>query len=126
MTTVEELEALLEVENIHSSHFEAWERQATHPLAKMAFCLAADKEINHVRWVKLLIEIARTKGRGDDIGVSRDQLEFWVDDESSESASYERMLAHVDEPWIRVVLKQLAHDEETNAGLLREVLTAAP
>lgn len=124
MTTLSELEKLLDVENIHSSHFEEWEKGATDPLAKMAFRLAADKEINHVRWVKLLLEIARAKERGQDIGVSRDQLGYWVEDESSEGRSYTRMLPRVEEPWIRLVLKQLAHDEETNAQLLREVLAA--
>lgn len=122
MTSVSELEELLDVEEVHSSHFEEWEKQATHPLARMAFRLAADKEINHVRWVKLLIAIAKSKEKGDHVGVSRDQLVYWVDDESSEGASYERMLSQVEEPWIRLVLRQLAHDEETNAQLLRDVL----
>lgn len=124
MTTVSELEELLEVENIHSGHFEAWEQKASDPLAKMAFRLAADKEINHVRWVKLLIEIAQAKEGGHGVGATRDELAFWVDDESSEGASYQRMMAQVEEPWIRLVLRQLAHDEVTNADLLREVLAA--
>ncbi len=51
ITSVSDLEELLSVEEIHSSHFESWEKQATDPLARMAFRLAADKEINHVRWV---------------------------------------------------------------------------
>lgn len=125
MTTVSELEELLEVENIHSGHFEAWERKAKDPFAKMAFRLAADKELNHVRWVKLLIEIATAKERGGEIGATRDELAFWVEDESSEGASYRRMLAQVEEPWIRLVRQQLAHDEGTNADLLREVLAAS-
>ncbi len=58
------------------------------------------------------------------MGVSRDELVFWVDDESSEGASYERMLARVSEPWIQLVLRPLAHDEGTNAQLLRDVLQA--
>ena len=90
----------------------------------MAFLLAADKEIDHVRWVKLLIEIARAQERGEDVGVGRDELAFWVEDESSEGASYERMRSRVEEPWIQLVLKQLAHDEETNADFLRDVLPA--
>lgn len=126
MTSVAELEDLLDVENIHSGHFEEWERRATDPLAKMAFRLAADKELNHVRWVKLLIELARAKERGGELGVTRDELSFWVDDESSEGRSYERLLPQVEEPWIRLVLRQLAHDEDTNAELLRTVLAAAP
>ncbi len=124
MTSVSDLEDLLDVEEIHSGHFEEWEKKATHPLARMAFRLAADKEINHVRWVKLLIEIARAKEKGEEIGVGRDELAFWVEDESSEGASYERMRSRVEEPWIQLVLKQLAHDEETNADLIRDVLTA--
>lgn len=125
MTSVSELEELLDVENIHSSHFEDWEKVATDPLAKMAFRLAADKERNHVRWVKLLIEIARAKERGTELGVARDDLAFWVEDESSEGRSYTRMLPRVEEPWIRLVLRQLAHDEDTNAEILRTVLTSA-
>lgn len=125
-TSVSELEELLSVEEIHSSHFEEWERRATDPLAKMAFRLAADKELNHVRWVKLLIQIAKAKGRGSDIGVGRADLEFWVEDEASEGQSYGRFLTTDREPWIRAVVQQLAHDETTNADLLRQVLVAAP
>ena len=124
MTSVSDLEELLDVEEIHSSHFEEWEKKATHPLARIAFRLAADKEINHVRWVKLLIEIASAQAKVEDVGVGRDELAFWVEDESSEGASYERMRSRVVEPWIQLVLKQLAHDEETNADLLRDVLAA--
>lgn len=126
MTSVSELEELLDVENIHSSHFEDWEKRATHPLAKMAFRLAADKEINHVRWVKLLVEIAEAEERGEDLGVTADELAFWVEDESNEGKSYARMLARVEEPWVRLVLRQLAHDEDTNAEILRAVLAAVP
>lgn len=126
MTSVSELEELLDVENIHSGHFEEWERRATDPLAKMAFRLAADKELNHVRWVKLLIELAKSTEKGADLGVTRDELSFWVQDESSEGRSYESMIPRVPEPWIRLVLRQVAHDEDTNADLLRSVLAAAP
>ena len=123
MTSVGELEELLDVENIHSEHFEEWERKADDPLAKMAFRLAADKELNHVRWVKLLIEIAMEKEHGREPGVTRDELAFWVADESNEGESYERLMPRVEEPWIRLVLRQLAHDEHTNAEILRTVLS---
>jgi len=124
MTKVSDLEELLAVEEIHAGHFEEWERRATEPLAKMAFRLAADKEANHVRWVRLLIELAKAKARGREVGVSKDQLVYWIEDESGEAGSYERFLGRADEPWVRLVVRQLAHDEETNAQLLREVLAA--
>lgn len=126
MTSVSELEELLAVEEIHSSHFEEWERRATHPVAKVAFRLAADKELNHVRWVKLLIELAKAKELGQDLGVGRGDLAFWVEDEAREGKSYERFLSRAEEPWIRAVVGQLAHDETTNADLLRQVLAADP
>lgn len=126
MTNVSTLEDMLSVEEIHSSHFEEWERRATHPLARMAFRLAADKERNHERWVRLLIEIAKAREHGEDFGVGRDELAFWVQDEASEGASYDGLIRAAEEPWIRMVLRQLAHDEETNSQLLQQVLEAAP
>ncbi len=125
MTSVSELEELLYVERIHADHFNDWEKRATHPLAKMAFRLAADKERNHIGWVELMIEIARTKKRGEDPGVSRHDLEFWIEDEDGEGDSYERLARRVEEPWIRAALKQMGHDEVTNAQLLKEVLVVA-
>jgi hypothetical protein len=126
MTGVSTLQELLAVEEIHSSHFEDWERRAVHPLAKMAFRLAADKERNHERWVRLLIEIAKTRRGGEDLGVSREELEAWIEDEASEARSYERLIPEVHESWVRIVLTQLAHDEATNSDLLKQVLAAAP
>jgi len=125
MTTVSELEELLTVERIHAGHFEAWADRATDPTAKMVFRLAADKEKNHVGWVELMIEIAKAKRRGADLGVARDELEFWVRDEGSEAASYGRMASRVEEPWIRAALKQMGHDETTNAELLEGLLARA-
>lgn len=126
MTELSELEHLLSVEEIHTSHFEEWSKRATHPLAKMAFRLAADKEANHIRWVALLIEIAKAKGRGEDLGVTRGELEYWIDDERGEGESYESLARRADEPWVQAVLRQIANDEATNAQLLQEVLRAAP
>ncbi len=125
MTSVSELEELLYVERIHADHFNGWEKRATHPLAKMAFRLAADKERNHIGWVELMIEIARAKKRGEDLGVSRSDLELWIEDEDGEGESYERLARRVTEPWIRTALKQMGHDEATNAQLLKEVLAVA-
>lgn len=126
MTTMRELEELLGVERIHAGHFEGWAERATDPLAKMVFRLAADKERNHVGWVELMMEIAKAKRLCRDLGVSREDLEFWIRDEGSEGASYERLLETVDEPWIRAALRQMAHDETTNAQLLQGLLAAAP
>lgn len=126
MTELSELEHMLGVEEIHTSHFEEWEKNATHPLAKMAFRLAADKEANHIRWVRLLIELAKAKARGEDLGVTRGELEFWISDEDGEGDSYESLARRVEEPWIRMVLRQIANDEATNARLLQEVLAVAP
>lgn len=122
MTSVSELEELLNVEKIHANHFDEWEKQATHPLAKMVYRLAADKERNHIGWVELMIELAKTRKRGDHLGVSRSELEYWIEDEAGEGESYERLARRVEEPWIRAALKQMGHDEVTNAELLKEVL----
>lgn len=124
MTSVSELEELLYVEKIHANHFDEWEKQATDPLAKMVFRLAADKERNHIGWVELMIELAKARKRGD-LGVSRSELEYWIEDEAGEGESYERLARRVEEPWIRVALKQMGHDEVTNAELLKEVLATA-
>jgi len=124
MTTLSELDELLTVERIHAGHFEEWERHATDPLAKMVFRVAANKERNHVRWVELMIDLARSK-RGRDLGVSKDELEYWVRDEASEASSYEHMAARVEEPWIKAALTQMGQDEATNARLLGELLQAA-
>ncbi|MGQ0797583.1 MAG: hypothetical protein ACT4OI_06965 [Methanobacteriota archaeon] len=124
MTTVSELEELLAVERIHAEHLEAWERRATDPLARMVFRVAADKERNHVRWVELMIDLARS-GRGRDVGVSRDDLEYWVHDEASEGSTYQRLAERVEEPWIQAALTQMGHDEATNAHLLEELLKRA-
>lgn len=122
MTTISDLEELLCVERIHAGHFEEWAKRATDPTAKMVFRLAADKERNHVGWVELLIAIAKAKGKGKDLGVTRDDLAYWVQDEGSEGASYERLMAKTEEPWVRAALRQMAHDETTNAELLDELL----
>ncbi len=124
MTSVAELEELLSVERIHAGHFEAWERRATDPLARMVFRVAADKERNHVRWVELMIDLARSK-KGRDVGVPRDDLETWVRDEASEASNYERLASRVVEPWIKAALTQMGHDEETNARLLQKLLRTA-
>ena len=124
MTTVSELEELLNVERIHAEHFEAWAERATDPMARIVFRLARDKEKNHIGWVELMIEIAKVRRRGADLGVARDELEYWVRDEGSEGASYDRLAARVEEPWVRAALTQMGHDETTNAKLLEELLAA--
>ena len=124
MTTIEELEHLLYVEEIHAGHFSEWEKRATDPLARMVFRLAADKEANHIRWVRLMIEIAKAKRHGRDIGVPTGDLEYWVADEDGEGEEYERLAGRAEEPWVRAALRQMGHDEATNADLLRELLTA--
>ncbi len=48
--------------------------------------LAADKEANHVEWVKALLQIARSKKSGNELAVSKSDLEHWVDDENNERA----------------------------------------
>jgi hypothetical protein len=58
--------------------------------------------------------------------VSRSELEYWIEDETGDGDSYERLARRVEEPWIRAALKQMGHDEVTNADLLKEVLAAAP
>jgi hypothetical protein len=121
MTTISELEELLNVERVHAEHFDEWARRATDPTAKMVFRLAADKERNHVGWVELMIDLARSR-KGRDLGVTRDELEYWVRDEASEGSSYERFAARVDEPWVRAALTQMGHDEATNASLLEGLL----
>ncbi len=124
MTKLSELEELLAVEEIHAGHFEEWEKRATDPLARMVFRLAADKEKNHIGWVRLMIDIAKSRNHGKDPGVSRGELEFWVDDESGEGSSYETLAARVEEPWIKAALGQMAHDETTNARLFEGLLAS--
>lgn len=119
---MEELEELLAVELIHTSHFTEWERKATDPLAKMVFRLAADKEANHVEWVKALIKIAKSKENGISFGVDRSDLEYWVKDEGGEGESYMESARKVREPWVRAVLGQIGNDETTNAELLKTLL----
>lgn len=122
---MKELEELLEVERIHTSHFTEWERKATEPLAKMVFRLAADKEANHVDWVKALIEIAKSKINGGNLGVDRADLEYWVRDEGGEGESYMESAGKAREPWVRAVLRQIGNDETTNAELLKTLLGEA-
>ncbi len=122
MTTLEELEHLLHVERIHSEHFNDWEKRATDPLARLVFRLAADKEDNHVKWVNLLVDIARQKQHGNEAGVSRGELKFWVDDEAGEGDSYSKLAKKAVEPWVEAVLEQIADDERTNAKLLETLL----
>jgi len=122
---VKELEELLEVERIHTSHFTGWERKATDPLAKMVFRLAADKEANHVEWVKALIEIAKSKINGGDLGVDRADLEYWIQDEGGEGESYMESARKAREPWVRTVLRQIGNDETTNAELLKTLFGEA-
>ena len=74
--------------------------------------------------MRLLLEIAKAKDRGRDMGVGRDQLESWVGGESREGAKCVRTLCRADEPWIRLVPRQITHDEETNAPLLQDVPAA--
>lgn len=121
-TGVKELEDLLYVERGHTSNFEEWERRATHPLAKTIFRLTADKEANHIRWVELLIEIAKADSRGEDLGVTEEELRFWIDDEAKEGDIYEKRAESADEPWVRAALEQMGHDETTNAEMLRSLL----
>jgi len=122
MTTKDELEHLLYVEGLHSAHFEAWGRRTEDPLARMVFRLAADREKNHAEWVKMLIAIHETGGRGGRLGIGREELEFWVEDESGEGDSYERLASKAAEPWVREVLRQIAEDERSNARMLKELL----
>src|SRR3989304_9960733 len=103
MTTISKLEELLVVERIPAGHFEEWAERATDPTAKMVFRLAADKEKNHVGWVELMIELAKSK-RGRDLGVTRGELEYWVEDEGSEAASYERLPARGEETLVEAAL----------------------
>lgn len=121
-TSLKELRDLLYVERSHTSNFEQWERKATHPLAKTIFRLAADKEANHIRWVELLIEIAEAGGRGEELGVTEEELRFWIEDEAKEGDIYENRAASVEEPWVRAALLQMGHDETTNAELLKSLL----
>lgn len=123
-TSITELEELLSVERIHTSHFTEWEKKATHPLAKMVFRLAADKEANHVEWVKALIEIAKTKRHGESFGVEKVDLEFWVQDESGEGESYQETAKRTAEPWVKLVLEQIGNDETSNGELLKSLLEA--
>jgi len=122
---VAELEELLEVERIHTSHFAEWERKAIDPLAKMVFRLATDKEANHVEWVEALIEIAKSKTNGANLGVDRADLEYWVQDEGGEGESYMESAGKAREPWVRAVLCQIGNDERTNAELLKTLLGEA-
>ena len=119
---MEELEELLAVERIHSSHFTEWEKKANHPLAKMIFRLASDKEANHVEWVKVLIEIAKSKKNGKDLGVTKSDLEYWVEDEGGEGESYMKTAARATEPWVKAVLQQIGNDETTNSELLKTLI----
>lgn len=121
-TSIEQLQDLLYVERGHTSNFEEWEKRATHPLAKMIFRMAADKEANHIRWVERLIEIAKADRRGEKLGVSEEELRFWVNDEAGEGDQYQRRAESVDEPWVRAALEQMGSDETTNAEMLESLL----
>ncbi len=113
---------MLAVERIHTSHFTEWERKATHPLAKMIFRLAADREANHVEWVKALIEIAKSKWNGKDLVVTKSDLEYWVEDEGGEGESYMKTAARATEPWVKAVLQSIGNDETTNSELLKTLM----
>ncbi len=120
---MEELEELLYVERMHTAHFAEWAKRASHPLAKMIFRLAADKEANHVEWVKALIEIAKSRKNRKDFGVKKSDLEYWVEDEGGEGESYMKTAEKATEPWVRAVLQQIGDDETTNSELLKTLLT---
>jgi hypothetical protein len=122
VTSIEQLQDLLYVERGHTSNFEEWEMRATHPLAKMIFRMAADKEANHIRWVEILIEIAEADDRGEELGVSESELRFWIDDEAGEGDQYQRKAQSAEEPWIRAALEQMGNDETTNAEMLESLL----
>jgi rubrerythrin len=122
MATTRQLEDLLYVERGHTSNFEEWEKKATHPLAKMIFRMAADKEANHIRWVELLIEMSKAGERGEELGVNEGELRFWIDDEAGEGDQYQKRAEAVDEPWVRAALEQMGHDETTNAQMLQSLL----
>ncbi len=92
-------------------------------MAKMVFRLAADKEANHIRWVEALIEIAKTKKLGKDPGVSKPELEYWVQDEDGEGESYKESAQSATEPWVKAVLEQIGNDETTNSQLLKALLS---
>lgn len=92
-------------------------------MAKMVFRLAADKEANHIRWVEALIEITKTKKLGKDSGVSKPELEYWVQDEDSEGESYKQSAQNAGEPWVKAVLEQIGSDETTNSQLLKALLS---
>ena len=126
MAAVSELEGLLDVEDLHPSPFEEWEGRASDPLVPTAFRPASGGALNHVRWVKGLIQIARAVERGGDTVALRDRFAPWIDGVAGEGATYARMLPRVEEPWIRLPQTQLAHDEDANAEILRTVLAAAP
>lgn len=121
-TSIEQLQDLLYVERGHTSNFEEWEKRATDPLAKMVFKMAADKEANHIRWVELLIEIAKADRRAEDVGVSEEELRFWINDEAGEGDQYQRKAESAEEPWIRAALRQMGNDETTNAEMLESLL----
>ena len=119
---MEELEELLYVERMHTAHFAEWAKRASYPLARMIFRLAADKEANHVEWVKALIEIAKSRKNGKDFGVKKSDLEYWVEDEGGEGESYMKTAEKATEPWVRAVLQQIGNDETTNSELLKTLL----
>lgn len=125
-TSVRQLEDFLYVERGHTSNFEEWEKRATHPLAKMVFRMAADKEANHIRWVELLIELAKAEGRGAELGVTEEELRFWIDDEAGEGDQYRKRAESVDEPWVKAALEQMANDESTNGQMLESLLKLVP
>lgn len=122
MTTLAELQELLYVENAHTENFDRWEKEATHPLARTIFRLAADKERNHIRWVELLIEIARAKEKGENLGVSEGELRFWIADEAGEGDIYQKRAEAAEEPWVKAALVQMGNDETTNSELLESLL----
>lgn len=124
MITLGELRTLLHVEEGHTSNFEKWGEKATDPLAKLVFRMAADKEANHIRWVKLLIEFATSGKQSGDPGVSESELEFWMADEAGEADHYDKMASSVEEPWVAAALKQMGQDERTNADMLESLLRA--
>jgi rubrerythrin len=120
----EDIERLLRVEELHTAHFREWAKAAREPLSKAIFTMAADKEENHIKWLRMLSNLLESEDHSTiGAGLSPSELEVWLEDEKGEGDSYGAIARRAKNPVVKHVLQQMASDETSNAEMIRELLS---
>jgi rubrerythrin len=120
----EEVEQLLHVEQLHTAHFREWAKAARDPVSKAIFTMAADKEENHIKWVRMLSNLLESEDHSTiGAGLSLSELEVWIEDEKGEGDIYGSLARRAKNPVVKYVLHQMASDESSNAEMIRELLS---